>query len=202
MKNEFVLAFNEVLEEKQLPRDVILQALESAMVSAYRRAVNASGKQHVEAKIDSDTGKISIYAEKEVVDSVMMDGTEVNLEDARKVNPEAELGDLVIVESTPADFGRIAAQTARQVIQQRIREAERASQMEYYEKQLGEIATGVVQAVNSTGITIGLDLKAEGLLPRKETIPGERFRVHERARALLLEVKDTSRGPQTRTQSR
>ncbi len=196
MKNEFVLAFNEVLEEKQLPRDVILQALESAMVSAYRRAVNASGKQHVEAKIDSDTGKISIYAEKEVVDSVMMDGTEVNLEDARKVNPEAELGDLVIVESTPADFGRIAAQTARQVIQQRIREAERASQMEYYEKQLGEIATGVVQAVNSTGITIGLDLKAEGLLPRKETIPGERFRVHERARALLLEVKDTSRGPQ------
>ncbi len=196
MKNEFVLAFNEVLEEKQLPRDVILQALESAMVSAYRRAVNASGKQHVEAKIDSDTGKISIYAEKEVVDSVMMDGTEVTLEDARKVNPEAELGDLVIVESTPADFGRIAAQTARQVIQQRIREAERASQMEYYEKQLGEIATGVVQAVNSTGITIGLDLKAEGLLPRKETIPGERFRVHERARALLLEVKDTSRGPQ------
>ncbi len=196
MKNEFVLAFNEVIEEKQLPRDVILQALESAMVSAYRRAVNASGKQHVEAKIDSDTGKISIYAEKEVVDSVMMDGTEVNLEDARKVNPEAELGDLVIVESTPADFGRIAAQTARQVIQQRIREAERASQMEYYEKQLGEIATGVVQAVNSTGITIGLDLKAEGLLPRKETIPGERFRVHERARALLLEVKDTSRGPQ------
>jgi N utilization substance protein A len=196
MKNEFVLAFNEVLEEKQLPRDVILQALESAMVSAYRRAVNASGKQHVEAKIDSDTGKISIYAEKEVVDSVLMDGTEVNLEDARKVNPEAELGDLVIVESTPADFGRIAAQTARQVIQQRIREAERASQMEYYEKQLGEIATGVVQAVNSTGITIGLDLKAEGLLPRKETIPGERFRVHERARALLLEVKDTSRGPQ------
>ncbi len=196
MKNEFVLAFNEVLEEKQLPRDVILQALESAMVSAYRRAVNASGKQHVEAKIDSETGKISIYAEKEVVDSVMMDGTEVNLEDARKVNPEAELGDLVIVESTPADFGRIAAQTARQVIQQRIREAERASQMEYYEKQLGEIATGVVQAVNSTGITIGLDLKAEGLLPRKETIPGERFRVHERARALLLEVKDTSRGPQ------
>lgn len=196
MKNEFVLAFNEVLEEKQLPRDVILQALESAMVSAYRRALNASGKQHVEAKIDSETGKVAIYAEKEVVDSVMMDGTEVSLEDARKVNPEAELGDLVVVESTPSDFGRIAAQTARQVIQQRIREAERASQMEYYNKQLGEIATGVVQAVNSTGITIGLDLKAEGLLPRKETIPGERFRVHERARAILLEVKDSSRGPQ------
>lgn len=196
MKNEFVLAFNEVLEEKQLPRDIILQALESAMVSAYRRAVNASGKQHVEAKIDPETGKVTIYAEKEVVDSVMMDGTEVNLEEARKVNPEAELGDLVVVEATPGDFGRIAAQTARQVIQQRIREAERSSQMEYYNKQLGEIATGIVQAVNSTGITIGLDLKAEGLLPRKETIPGERFRVHERARALLLEVKDTSRGPQ------
>ncbi len=196
MKNEFVLAFNEVLEEKQLPKEVILQALESAMVSAYRRAVNASGKQLVEAKIDSETGKVAIYVEKEVVDSVMMDGTEVTLEEARKVNPEAELGDLVVVESTPTDFGRIAAQTARQVIQQRIREAERASQMEYYNKQLGEIATGIVQAVNSTGATIGLDLKAEGLLPRKEMIPQERFRIHDRARALLLEVKDTARGPQ------
>ena len=115
---------------------------------------------------------------------------------ARKFNPEAELGDLVVVESTPRDFGRVAAQTARQVIQQRIREAERSAQMEYFNKQMGEITTGVVQAVNATATTIGLDLKAEGTLPKKETIPGERFRVHERVRAILLEVKDSSRGPQ------
>lgn len=196
MKNEFVLAFNEVLEEKQLPKEVILKALESAMVSAYRRAVNASTAQHVEAKVDPDTGHVTIYAEKEVVEVVDNETTEVDLETARKVNPEANLEDLVIVESTPKDFGRVAAQTARQVIQQRIREAERYAQMEYFEKQVGEITNGIVQAVNAAATTIGMDLKAEGTLPKKEMIPGERFRVHERVRAILLEVKDSPRGPQ------
>jgi len=196
MKNEFVLAFNEVLEEKQLPKEVILKALESAMVSAYRRAVNASNAQHVEATIDPDTGRVTIFAEKEVVESVGNDSTEVELDAARQVNPTAELGDLVIVESTPRDFGRVAAQTARQVIQQRIREAERSAQMDYFNKQVGEITNGVVQAVNAMATTIGMDLKAEGTLPKKEMIPGERFRVHERVRAILLEVKDSSRGPQ------
>jgi N utilization substance protein A len=196
MKNEFVLAFNEVLEEKQLPKEVILKALESAMVSAYRRAVNASTAQHVEAKIDPETGHVTVFAEKEVVESVKNESTEVDLETARLVTPEAELGDLVIVETTPRDFGRVAAQTARQVIQQRIREAERSAQMEYFNKQIGEITNGIVQAVNAMATTIGMDLKAEGTLPKKEMIPGERFRVHERVRAILLEVKDSSRGPQ------
>ena len=196
MKNEFTLAFNEVLEEKQLPKEVILKALESAMVSAYRRAVNASNAQHVEARIEPDTGKVAIYAEKEVVDAVQDPRTEVSLVEACKVSPEAELGTMVVVETTPHDFGRVAAQTARQVIQQRIREAERQAQLAYYDKQLGEIVSGVVQAVNAQGVTIGLDMKAEGTMPRKEMIPGERFRVHERARALVYEVKDGSRGPQ------
>lgn len=196
MKNEFTLAFNEVLEEKQLPKEVILKALESAMVSAYRRAVNASNAQHVEAKIEPDTGKVVIFAEKEVVDSVQDPRTEVSMLEARKVSPTAELGTMVVVETTPHDFGRVAAQTARQVIQQRIREAERQAQLAYFDKQLGEIVSGVIQAVNAQGVTIGLDMKAEGTMPRKEMIPGERFRVHERARALVYEVKDGSRGPQ------
>ena len=97
MKNEFILAFNEVLEEKQLPREIILQALEAAMVSAYRRDVNASSAQHVEAKIDQDTGKVVIFAEKEVVDVVQDGRTEVTIDDARKVDPAAELGGMVIV---------------------------------------------------------------------------------------------------------
>jgi len=112
-KNEFALAFNEVLEDKQLPKEIILSAIESAMVSAYRRAVNASTAQHVEAKIDPDTGKVTVLAEKEVVEDIMDDRTEVLLEEARKVNPEVQLGDMAIVETTPADFGRVAAQTAR-----------------------------------------------------------------------------------------
>jgi N utilization substance protein A len=196
MKNEFTLAFNEVLEEKQLPKDVILKALESAMVSAYRRAVNASSALHVEAKIDPDTGKVTISAEKEVVDSVQDERTEVSLTEARRYDPAAELEQMIIVESTPRDFGRVAAQTARQVIQQRIRDAERKSQVDFYEKQLGEIVSGVIQAVGATGLTVGLELKAEAAMPRKELIPGERFHIHDRVRALVAEVKENQRGPQ------
>jgi len=195
-KNEFSLAFNEVLEEKQLSKEVIIGAIESAMVSAYRRAVGASTAQHVEAKIDPDTGKVFVYAEKEVVEDVMEPKTEVLLDEARKVNPEAQLGDMVVVETTPGDFGRVAAQTARQVIQQRIREAERSNQMQYFERQVGEIISGIVQATNAQGTTVGLDMKAEGSLPANQRIMGERFKVHDRVRAVVLEVKDGPRGPQ------
>lgn len=196
MKNEFTLAFNEVLEEKQLPQEIVLEAIEAAMVSAYRRAVNASNAQQVEASIDPETGKVLIYAEKEVVDTVEDARTEVSLRDAQKVDPNAQIGSMVVVETTPRNFGRVAAQTARQVIQQRIREAERDAQQRHFSKHQGEIVSGIVQAVNPSQITIGLDMKAEGVMLRQHQIPGERFRVHDRVRALLLEVKMQTRGPQ------
>ena len=196
MKNEFMLAFNEVLEEKGLPKEIILAALESAMVSAYRRSVTVPTKQIIEAKVDAETGDVTIFAEKEVVEEVNNEPTEVTLEEARKVVPEAEFGDMVLVEATPADFGRVAAQTARQVIQQRIRDAERKSQFDFYEKQLGEIVSGTIQAVGATGLTVGLELKAEATMPRKEMIQGERFHIHDRVRALVSEVKENQRGPQ------
>jgi len=101
-----------------------------------------------------------------------------------------------MVECTPTDFGRVAAQTARQVIQQRIREAERQAQLEFYGQQVGEIISGIVQAASYQGLTIGLELRAEGILSRKHMIPREKFRVHDRVRALVAEVKDTPRGPQ------
>jgi N utilization substance protein A len=195
-KSEFALAFNEVLEDKQLPKEIILGAIESAMVSAYRRAVNASSAQHVESRIDPETGEVLIYAEKEVVEDVVDERTEVLLEEARRFDPDVELGDMAIVETTPSDFGRVAAQTARQVIQQRIREAERAAQMEYFDKQSGEIVSGVVQASNAHSTTVGLDMKAEGIMPGNQRIPRERFRLHDRVRAVVLEVKDGPRGPQ------
>jgi N utilization substance protein A len=196
MRNEFTLAFNEVLEEKGLPREIIIKALESAMVSAYRRSVNASQAQNIDAKVDMDTGKVTIFAEKEVVDDVQDDRTEVLLEEARRYDKDAELGMMVSVESTPKNFGRVAAQTARQVIQQRIRDAERSAQLEHYADQIGEIISGVVQASNAQGLTIGLEMKAEGIMLRKDMIPGERFHVHDRVRTLVAEVKDNNRGPQ------
>jgi transcription termination/antitermination protein NusA len=196
MKSEFALAFNEVVEDRQLSKDVILEALESAMVSAYRKAVNASNAQFIEAKINMDTGEVEIFAEKEVVEDVQDERTEVLLSEARKVDPDAELSDMVVVETTPEDFGRVAAQTARQVIQQRIREAEREIQLDYFEKLVGEIVSGVVQAVSGRGATIGLDKKAEGIMLRKDMIPRERLHVHDRIRCLIYDVKETNSGPQ------
>jgi N utilization substance protein A len=146
--------------------------------------------------VDPETGKISVFAEKEVVETVQDDRTEVSLTEARRYNPLAELGSMVTVESTPRDFGRVAAQTARQVIQQRIRDAERQAQMTFFEKQLGEIVSGIIQAVNNQGLTIGMEMRAEGSMSRKDMIPGERFRIHDRVRSLIAEVKDSPRGPQ------
>ena len=196
MKNEFVLAFNEVLEEKALPRETILEALAQALVSAYRKSVNASNAQDVKAVIDLENGEFNILSEKEVVESVENNLTEVTLKTAREFDSDAELGDLVMVTSTPENFGRVAAQTARQVIQQKIRDAEHSAQVKYYDKQLGEIISGIVQAANAQGLTVGLELGAEGIMPRREMIPYERFRIHERARALVAEIKETGRGPQ------
>jgi len=195
MKTDFALAFKQILEDRGLPQETVLTAIEDAMVSAYRRAVHASNAQHVEASIDPETGEVSISVEKEVVDDIQDDRTEVLLADAQKVNPDADFGDMVIVESTPSDFGRVAAQTARQVIQQRIREAERDTQFKYYVNQVGDIVNGVVQAINAKQISLGLDLKAEGIMPRRQQIPREFFRVHDRVRALLVEVQESSRGP-------
>ncbi len=196
MKSEFALAFNEILEDKGLPRDVIMGAINSAMVSAYRKSVGASTAQEVRVDIDLDKGSVAVYAEKEVTDEIFDQRTEVLLEDARKVDPNCQLGDLVMVESTPENFGRIAAQTARQAIQQKIRDAERAAQYEFFKKQEGEIVSGIVQAVNSRQATIGLDLKAEGSMQRKDMIPSERFRIHDRIRSYVVEVKDLPKGLQ------
>ena len=172
MKSEFVLAFNEVLEEKQLPRDVIIQALESAMVSAYRKAVTASAAQHVEAKLDPETGRFVIYAEKEVVDSVVDNRTEVLLEEARKVDPNAEIGDMVIVESTPNDFGRVAAQTARQVIQQRIRDADGTIDLHSLDRSIREMVLACPDGIPPVFRTAAVTRLRTG---ETRTVRGERL---------------------------
>jgi len=195
MKTEFALAFKQVLNDKNLPEEIIVEAIQDAMVSAYRRSVNASSAQKVEAEIDLESGDVVVFVEKEVVEDIQDDRTEVLKEEARKVNPDTELGDLEMVESTPEDFGRVAAQTARQVIQQRIRQAERLAQYEYYNEKIGEVVTGVIQAVHRHELTIGLNINAEGKMPRNQQITKEYYRVHDRIRALLLDVEETTREP-------
>jgi N utilization substance protein A len=195
MKSELTLAFNEIVEHSNLKREIILDALENAMVTAYRKAVNASAAQHVVAKVDPHTGQIRVYAEKEVVEKVLEPNTEVALEDARQVDAEAKLGDMVTVESTPRDFGRIAAQSAKQVILQRLREAERESQYQEYAQREGDIINGTVQSVSAQSVTLGLG-RTEAVLPRNQMVPGERYHAHQKVRAFVLEVRKTTRGPQ------
>lgn len=194
MKTEFALAFNEITERFGLPAETVMEALEAAMISAYRRSVNASSAQLIEVKILAETGEVEVYAEKEVVDEVQNPLTEVALDEAREVEPEAEPGDMVLVDSTPADFGRVAAQTAKQVILQRLREAEREAQYEEYVEREGDMVHGTVHSITPQAVTVGLG-RAEAILPRNQQIPGEHFRVRDRIRTYVLEVRKSSRGP-------
>ena len=166
MKTEFVLAFNEIAEMRKLPRDIIMDALKAALVSAYRRSSGASSGQNVEARLDEKTGEPSIWVEKEVVETITSEQTEVTLTKARNTYPDVELGDMVLmrVERTPRDFGRIAAQTAKQVILQRMREAEREAQYQEYMERVGDLVTGTVQSASSGMVTIGLG-RTEAILP-------------------------------------
>ena len=197
MSNELQIAFNEIAEMRALPADVVLEALQSALVSAYRRDSGASSAQAIEARIDPKTGRARVFVEKEVVDEVWTDATEVTLEKARFYDPEAQMGDVVMVqvEHTTKNFGRIAAQTAKQVILQKIREAERTALYDEFINREGDLITGTVQSVNSHQVTLSLG-RAEADLPRSQQIPRERYRPHEKIRVYVMEVKKSNRGPQ------
>lgn len=195
MKSEFVLAFNEICEARNLPKEDVFEALKTALVSAFRRDLNLSNTQDVQVEIDPRTGESTIYAEKEVVDSIMDDRTEVLLEVARREHPDVELGDVVLVNSTTDQFGRIAAQTAKQVLLQRVREAEREHLFEDFSGREGELVNGTVQSISGQHITIGLG-RTEATLPKGQQVHGERYRAHDKIRVYVLEVRRTNRGPQ------
>jgi N utilization substance protein A len=195
MKSEFILAFNQICTERGLPPEVVLDALKTALVSAYRRDVNISSAQNVRVEIDQTNGRAEIYVEKEAVDEVHNLHTEVAYDVACEIDPDVQLNETVMVESTPTDFGRIAAQTAKQVILQRIREAEREVLYEDYIGREGEIINGVVQSITGQSISLNLG-RTEAILPRKEQVPNEHYTLHQRLRAYVVEVKRSGRGPQ------
>ncbi|MBE2220055.1 MAG: transcription termination/antitermination protein NusA [Anaerolineae bacterium] len=196
MKSEFVLAFNEICEARGLPKEDVFEALELALVSAFRRDLNLSSTQDVRVEIDPRTGESTIYAEKEVVDSIIDSRTEVLLSEARRQGfADAELYDIIMVDATTPQFGRIAAQTAKQVLLQRVREAEREHLFEDFSGREGELVNGTVQSISGQHITIGLG-RTEAILPKGQQVPGERYRAHDKIRVYVLEVRRTNRGPQ------
>ncbi len=192
MNKEFIAAINQVCHERQLPKEVVLEAIHAALVSAYRRRFGPV--PGITARLDLETCTAHIYCEKTVVERVSDAAHEIALEDARRIKPDVNVGEVVSVDITPRDFGRIAAQTARQVILQRIREAERDSLYHAYADREGEIVNGTVQSIDSQQVTLSLG-KVEAILPRSEQIPTERYSVGQRLRAYVSEVQKTPRGP-------
>jgi len=192
-KSEFAVAFDQICTQKNLNREVVLEAIEIALLTAYKKDFGSS--QNVTAKINPETGQANICISKEVVEEVQDERFEISLADAQRINEDAELGELVMFESTPKTFGRIAAQTAKQVILQRIREAERDVLFDSYAEREGELINGTVQNIMPQGITLNLG-RTEALLPKSQQIPREYYRLNQRVRAYVLEVRKTNRGPQ------
>lgn len=195
MKSEFEIAITQLCSDRNLAPEVILEAIEAALVAAYKR--NYGADQNIGVTLDRHSGQAQVYVKKLVSEEAEDDDTQISLAEARTYDPQVNDGDFIDIELKPRNFGRIAAQTAKQVIMQRIREAERDSVYLEYSDRVGEIVNGVVRNVDSRSrnVMIGLG-KAEALLPRSEQIPGEHYRYNQRLRVYITEVARTGHGPQ------
>jgi N utilization substance protein A len=193
MNHEFMEALEQIEREKGISKEILLDAIETALASAYKRDQKVA--QSIEVRIDSATGAFHVYTHKTVVDEVEDDKNEISLEDAQKIDPVYELGDLVEFEIFPKEFGRIAAQTAKQVVVQRIREAERSLIYDEFINRVGDLITGVVQRFEQRNIFIDLG-RIEGILPANEQMANERYEQGMRLKTYVVEVKKTTKGPQ------
>ncbi len=188
---ELISAMEELEKERGISKEYLLESLEAALVSAYKRDFEAD--DNVKVTIDQKTGEIHIYSIKTVVKEYPDPILEISQEDAKKVNKKAKLGDTVEVEIKPKNFGRIAAQTAKQVVVQKIREAERTIVFNQYNDKKGEIVTGIVQKVDDKLVVLDLG-KLEGVMPKKEQIATEEYSVNDKIRAYVLSVEKGAKG--------
>ena len=193
MKSEFLLAITQLSAEKNLPKEVVISAVESALVSAYRKD-SFMPTQNIEVKINRSTGRVEVWAEKTVVAKPADPKQEISLTEAKKIKSDVKLGELIMVESTPQDAGRIAAQTAKQVILQRLHEAEHSAIFEEYAGKSGDIVSGVIQRIEPRQVLIDLG-RVEAVLPSNEWMSNERYRIGQRLKVYMVEVAKTPRGP-------
>ncbi|MDR4946383.1 transcription termination factor NusA [Neobacillus cucumis] len=193
MSSELLDALLILEREKGISRDILIDAIEAALISAYRRNFNQA--QNVRIDLNLGTGSMRVFARKEVVDQVFDPRLEISLEDAQRINPNYQVEDVVEMEVTPKDFGRIAAQTAKQVVTQRVREAERGIIYSEFIDREEDIMTGIVQRLDSKFIYVSLG-KIEALLPVNEQMPNERYKPHDRIKVFITKVEKTTKGPQ------
>lgn len=194
MKSEFLMAITQLAAEKNLPKEVILSAVETALVTAYKKDSFAPS-QIISVKINRNTGEVKVYAQKTVAEKLADPSKEITLAEAKKLNMQAQIGDKVDVEATPQNAGRIAAQTAKQVVLQRLREAEHDAIFEEFHGKEADIVMGVVQRIEPKQIILELG-RTQGILPAPEQVRGERYRVGQRVKLYLMETLRTQKGPQ------
>jgi len=193
MNAEFIGALEQLAKEKGIDKELLIEAIETSLVSACKK--NFGTSQNIKVIIDRENGDVSVYAQKTVVEEVENDALEISLEDAKKIKVNYEIGDIVDIEVTPKNFGRIAAQTAKQVVVQRIREAEREIIYNQYITKEKDIITGIIQRKERKNVIINLG-KTEAILPPNEQIVGEEYNFNSRIKVYVLEVKQTTKGPQ------
>jgi len=193
MNGEFLQAMDQIAKEKGISKDLLFEAIDLALVSAYKK--NFGTSQNVKVLIDKETGEVEVYALKTVVEKVENDLLEISIWEAKAINRNYDLGDIVERKVTPKNFGRIAAQTAKQVVVQKIREAERGIIFDEYITRENELVTGLVQRKEKNNIYVDLG-KTEAVLPATEQVITETYNINDRLKCFILEVKKTTKGPQ------
>ena len=190
---ELLLAIEELEKERGIKKDYLIESLEAALVTAYKK--NYDSADNVKVVIDEKTGQINVYAVKEVIDEedILDDNLQICVEEARKINKQANVGDVIELELIPRDFGRIAAQTAKQVIVQKIREAEREVVFSEYDNRKGEILTGIIQKADNSVVIIDLG-KIEGIMPKKEQVSTEKYAVNDKIKVYVTNVTKGAKG--------
>ena len=197
MNEEFIGALKEIVKEKGISEDLIFTTIEDAMVAAYKKnyANQYTSAQNVKVSINRNNGEIGVYAQKVVVDEVYDEVTEISLEEAKEINPKYEVDDVVDIEVTPRNFGRVAAQLAKQVVTQRIKEAERNIVYSEYKDQEFDIITGTVLRKDKGLVFVSIG-KLEGVIGPNEQMKGEEYNFNEKLKLYIVEVKNTSKGAQ------
>lgn len=197
MNEEFIGALKEIVKEKGISEDLLFTTIEDALVAAYKKnyANNTTSAQNVKVTIDRVSGEMHVYSQKIVCEDVYDDVTEVSLEDAKRINPNYEVDDVIDFEVTPKNFGRVAAQLAKGVVTQRIREAERNIIYNEYKEQEFDIITGTVLRKDKGNVFVKLD-RLEAVIGPNEQIPGEEYKFNEKLKLYIVEVKNTSKGAQ------
>ena len=188
---ELILALEELEKENGIKKEYVLESIETALVTAYKR--NFDALENVRVDIDHQTGATHVYAIKEVMERANDDALEISLEDAHKINKDLKVGDSVEVEIVPKDFGRIAAQTAKQVIIQKLREVERDIVFNEYSERKGEIVSGIIQKADKNIVVMDLG-KLEGIMLSKEKMPTETYRVNDKIKAYVVDVERGAKG--------